>query len=86
MGELADDASFLNETLPGRAVSQFLWEKLDGYQAANQGIVGTRHAAVSASADDFKNLVSSDLQVDLFLKKQPTLNQDQDRSADCRVK
>jgi hypothetical protein len=53
MGKLADDARFLQETSAGFATGQFLGEKLDGHQAADHGIVGTRHASVGTGADDF---------------------------------
>src|SRR5258708_13108156 len=61
MGELADDARFLNEALACFAGGQFLWEKLDGDEAADQGIVGARHAAMGPGADNFENFVASDL-------------------------
>src|SRR5260370_41962057 len=61
MGELADEARFVSEALACFGGGQFLWEKLDGDEAADQRIVGARHAAMGAGADDFENFVASDL-------------------------
>jgi len=68
MRELADDARFLNEALARFATGQFLGEQLDGHQAADHGIVGACHPAMSAGADDFENLVASDLHGDNSLR------------------
>jgi hypothetical protein len=69
VGELANDARFLKEALPGFASSEFLCEKLDGHLAADHGIVRPRHAAGGAGADDLENLVTSNLHGDLSLRQ-----------------
>ena len=48
MRKLAHYARFLKEALPGLAMRQFLGKKLNGYQAADEWIVGPRHAAVGS--------------------------------------
>ena len=48
MRKLAHYARFLKEALPGLAMRQFLGKKLNSYQAADEWIVGPRHAAVGS--------------------------------------
>jgi hypothetical protein len=68
MRELADDACFLQEALAGFTAREFLGEELDGYLAADHGIVGACDAASGTGADDFENFVASDLHGDLSLR------------------
>ena len=48
---------------------QFLGKKLDGHLAADHGIVRAGHTAGGTGADDFENLVASDLHGDLSLRQ-----------------
>ncbi len=69
MGNLADDASFLDELVTGRAAGQFRRQELNGNKAADHGIKSARDAAIGASADDFENLVTADLHGGLSLRQ-----------------
>jgi len=63
-----DDARFLKKTLSSFAAGPIPWEQLDGDQAARSLDRGHAPHGMSAAADNFENLVASDLHGDLFLR------------------
>jgi hypothetical protein len=65
MRKLADHACFLNEALPGLAARQVARQQFDGYGARYERIEAARHFAFGARANDLKNLITADLQIDL---------------------
>lgn len=61
MREFADDAGFAEETGAGLSTGKLRGKEFDGDRTVDERVIGADHTAVSASAESFVDLISSDL-------------------------